>query len=192
MSEFVLMALAGIITSNVITGAGFGAISLQSEKRNFLYMVVSMAAVISATIIAGLLFSVIQMYVLIPLKVTYLSVFAMAIICTLCAYVAKFIVKIASREMYFLYEKSYQFAIQIIVMMGILFLIDYTESYLNVMFQLAMFCVGFMVVQLVFYPLYEKLDNNKTLKPARNIPLMLYTLSIVAIIVSAICMMFHI
>ena len=113
----------------------------------------------------------------------------MAILAVIFTYISRYIVKVVSVEQFYLYEKSYQFAIQTITIVAVLLLINYSKPFLTVMFQLAMFSVGFMIVQLLFYPLYEKLDNTKVLKPARNVPLILYTLSILAMIFSAIYMM---
>lgn len=186
MNEFALMAIAGILTNNVITGAGLGAISLQSEKRNFLFTVTTMACTSCATIIAGLLYAIIYKFVLAPLNVGTIGLFVMVILAVIFAYISRLIVKFMSREQFYLYEKSYQLSIQTILMLAIMLLISYSESILSVMFQLAMSVSGFIIISLLFYPLYEKLDNKMTLKPARNIPLMLYTLSIFAMIISAI------
>lgn len=189
MNIFLTMLIVGILSSNIVAGSGYAVISLQSEKRNFHFVLTTLATTICSVIVGGLLFSVLNMYVLIPLNVEFMGILVMAIITTTCTFFAKYIVKLISVEQYYLFERSYQFAIQTITLMGILLLIDYTQTFLNVMFQLAMFSVGFLLVQLFFYPLYERLDNSKVLKPARNIPLILYTLSILAMIFSAIQMM---
>lgn len=189
MSEFLTVFLVGILSSNIIACTGYGAISLQSEKRNFLFVLTTLATTICSALVAGVLFSVLNIYVFIPMNVEFLGILVMAILTTLCTYVSRVIVKAISIEQYYLYEKSYQFAIQTITIMGILLLIDYSASLLNVMFQISMFCVGFLLVQLLFYPIYERLDNSKVLKPARNVPLILYTLSVLAMIFSAIQMM---
>lgn len=160
MNEFLEMLIVGVLSSNIIACTGYGAISLQSEKRSFLFTVTTLATTISATILAAVF-----------------------------TYVSRYIVKVVSVEQYYLYEKSYQFAVQTITIMAVLLLINYSKSFLNVMFQLAMFSVGFMLVQGLFYPIYEKLDNAKVLKPARNVPLILYTLCVLAMIFSAIYMM---
>lgn len=187
--EFVQMLILGVLSSNIIACTGYGVISLQSEKRSFLFVLTTLATTISTILVAGLLFSVLNIYVLIPLNVEFLGIIIMAILAVVFTYISRYIVKVVSVEQYYLYEKSYQFAIQTITIVAVLLLIDYSKSFLTVMFQLAMFSVGFMLVQLLFYPLYEKLDNTKVLKPARNVPLILYTLSILAMIFSAIYMM---
>ena len=189
MNEFALMAIVGILSSNVVTGAGYAVISLQSEKRNLLFMLISMAMTIVSTIIAGLLYSVLQLYVLQPLEVEFLGLFIMILFSFVISYASRAIVNFVSKEQFYLYEKSYQFAIQTIVMIAVMLLVDYSGSFLNVMFQISMFCSGFLIVSVLIYPLYERLDNNKAFKPARNIPLLLYTLSILAMIISAITMM---
>ena len=84
--------------------------------------------------------------------------------------------------MFYLYEKSYSFPVQIAVSIGFLLSINTANQLSMVMFELAMYCVGFILVQLIFYALYEKMDNKNTLKPAKNVPLMLFTLSIVSLL----------
>lgn len=189
MNVFLTMLIAGILSSNIIVGSGYAVISLQSEKRSFSFVLTTLATTICSTIVGGLLFSVLNIYVLIPFNVEFMGILVIAIISTTCTFLSRYVVKLISVEQYYLYEKSYQFSIQTITLVGIMLLIDYSQTFLNVMFQLAMFCVGFLIVQLLFYPLYERLDNSKVLKPARNIPLVLYTLCIVAMIFSAIQMM---
>lgn len=189
MNEFITMLIVGMLSSNVISGVGYGAVSLQSEKRNFVFVLTTLATTITTTIFVGLLYAVLNVYVFIPMDVEFLGVMSMAILEVSFTYLTRFIVKVLSVEQYYLYEKSYQFAIQTILVMGVMLLINYDNSFLNIMFQLAMYCVGFLGVQLLFYPLYERLDNSKNLKPARNVPLVLYTLAVVAMILSAIQMM---
>lgn len=189
MNEFVVMLLAGVLSSNVISGTGYAAISLQSEKRSFVFMLVSAFATICSAIIAGLAYSALKIYALDAFDISFLSLFAMMIIVVIVAYISRLIIKLASAEQYYLYEKSYQFAIECAVIISILLLINYNNSFLNVMFQLAMFCLGFLLVQVLFYPLYERLDNKRAFKAARNIPLMLYALAVLAMIAASIQML---
>lgn len=190
MSEFASVALVAIFSSNVVAISGIGAISLQSEKRNFLYMLVSSMCIIVSVIIAGLAYFTVNEYILVPLNAEELKLFVVMLFCVLLAFASRAILKVSTKEIFFIYEKSYGLPIQTAVCIGTIVLVDFAQDFLMVMFELAMFCVGFLLVQLLFYAMYARLDNSYTLKPARNVPVMLYTLSIVSIILYAIRMFF--
>lgn len=189
MNEFVEMLLIGVLASNIVSGVGFGAITLQSEKRNFKFVLTTLLTTIITTVIVGLIYAVLNMYVFVPYNVEFIGVMTIAVLAVCFTYLSRYIVKVISVEQYYLYEKSYQFAIQTILTIGVLLLVNYDQSLVNVVYQLAMYCLGFLGVQLIFYPLYERLDNRKVLKPARNVPLMIYVLAVLAMIFSAIQMM---
>ena len=190
MNEFAVIALSAILASNVVCVAGVGAISLQSEKRNFLYMLVSSMAIIVSVIIAGLVTYILNTYVLAPLNAEELRLFLVSLFSILMAFATHAILKAASHELFFIYEKSYGFPIQTAVTIGVLLLLNYTRTFLMTMFELSMFCVGFLIVQVLFYALYDRLDNHNTLKPARNIPLMLYSLGLVSLMLYVLGTMF--
>lgn len=184
MNEFAVVAVSCILSSNIVAMGGFGAISLQSEKRNFLFMLVSTLANIVSIISAGLIYYAIDRYVLTALDAGYLKLFIITLLSLVFAYGTRVIIKYSTKEMFFLYEKSYGFAMQVIVTIGTLIIMTYSVRFLLAMFYLAMYCVGYLMIEILFFALYERLDNDKVLKPARNIPLMLYTLAIVGIILS--------
>ncbi len=182
MNEFALVAITAIFSSNVVCMAGVGAVSLQSEKRNFVYMLSSAMCIIVSVIIAGLVYFCINEYILVALGAEYLKLFVVLLLSVLMSFASRAILKVASKELFFIYEKSHGLPIQTAVCVGTLLLVNFAQRFLMVMFELAMFCVGFLLVQILFYALYERLDNSYTLKPARNIPVMLYTLSVVSMI----------
>ena len=182
MDNFISITLTALLTSNIVASLGFGAISLQSEKRNFFYMLTASMVTIVSTIIAGLLAYLVNTLVLVKLEVEFLNLFVIVLLSSLVAFFARLLVKAISKEMFYLYEKSYQFSTQTIISVAIIMIVSNT-NFMNTMFELATYCLGFLVVQLIFYPLYARIDNTKVLKPARNIPLMLYILSMVSMII---------
>ena len=190
MSQFVMMALAAIFSSNIISFTGIGAISLQSEKKNFGFMLSTVVCVSLSVIITGLAYKALETFVLIRFSAEFLKLFIVVLLALVLAFITKSLLKAISKEIYFLYEKSYSLPIQTAITVGIMFVIDFSMSFLNVMFSLAVYCVGFLLVQILFFALYEKLDNPYTLKPARNVPLMLFTLSIVSMILFSITLFF--
>lgn len=190
MSEFMLIAISAILSSNIVAVSGVSAISLQSEKRHFVFMIFTTFLSVLSIVISGVLYNVFEMYVLLPLDATYLKLFCVICLSYVCAFISRSIVKAASKECYFYYEKSYQLPTQTVVVVATLMLIDFSGKILTNLFSLAMFSVGFILVQIIFYGLYERLDNAYTLKPARNVPVMLFTLSIVSMIFYVISMCF--
>ena len=190
MSQFIVLAIAAIFSSNIVSVCGVGAITLQSEKKNFGYMLASTFCFILSIIVTGLLYCVIEKYVLIPLKADYLKLLVVVLISVTLAFISRAVLKPISKEVYFLYEKSYSLPVQSAVTIGTMFIVDFSADIFNVMFSLAMFCVGFLIVQIIFYALYEKLDNTYNLKPARNVPIMLFTLAIVSMILYTVGLFF--
>ena len=190
MSEFMLIAISAILSSNVVAVSGVSAISLQSEKRHFTFMIFTTFLSVLSIIICGVLYNVFEKYVLLPLEATYLKLFVVICLSYVCAFISRSIVKASSKECYFFYEKSYQLPTQTIVVVATLMLMDFGGKLLTNLFSLAMFSVGFILVQIIFYGLYERLDNVYTIKAARNVPVMLFTLSIVSMIFYVISMCF--
>jgi len=190
MNEFALIAISAIFSSNIIAVAGVGAVSLQSEKRNFLYMLTSSLFVILPVIIVGIIYSIIHQFILVPLGGEYLKLFIVVLLSVLSAFTTRTIVRFISKEYYLLYERTYALPVQTAICAGTMLIIDFSKVVFFTIFELGMFCVGFLLVQIIFYALYERLDNNYVLKPARNVPLMLYTLGIVSMILYAVGMFF--
>ena len=190
MNEFALMALAAIVSSNIVAVSGVGAVSLQSEKRSFAYMLSSTMLTILPIIVVGLLCYLLNNFVLVPLEAEYMELFIVVMLTLIVSYFERWVLKKVSKEQFFLYEKSYEFAVQTVVCIATILLMEFKTDFYMLMFQLAMYCVGFFLVQIIFYALYEKLDNTYVLKPARNVPVMLYTLSVLSMILYAVNLFF--
>ena len=102
-----------------------------------------------------------------------------------------YIIKAISKAQFFYYEKSYGLAVQTAVTIATILLFDFAQAgtgFVDILFTLAMFSVGYLLVQFVFYGLYERLDNNYSVKPARNVPLMLYISSVLCMCCYALMM----
>ena len=190
MSEFALIAVAAIFSSNIVAVCGVGAVSLQSEKKNFGFMCITSLFTILSLVATGCLYSLLETYLLAKLDMVYLKLFVTICLACVCAFISKSFIKLISKEDYFLYERSYSFPVQIAVTVGAIMLIDFNIPFLTALFTLAMFSSGYLLTQVVFYALYEKLDSTYALKPARNVPVMLFTLRVVCMILYAVAMFF--
>ena len=116
--------------------------------------------------------------------------FVIVFIALVMSYLARILIKYSSKETFYLSEKSYQFAAQTVLMVGIMLAFDYSLDLLHSMFVLTMYCAGYVLVQLLMYAIYDKLDNSNNFKSARNVPLMLYTITIISVILTAIGKLF--
>jgi len=188
MSEFARIAILAIFSSNIIAVTGIGAISLQSEKRNFIFMLVSALCTTLPIIFSGLIYFVVENYILLPLNAEYLKLFVLAILVVVFSYLVRILLKKVSKEEFFLFEKTYGLPGQIAIGIGTLCLVDFANTFYIIMFELAMFSVGYLLIQIIFYALYERIDNRYTVKAARNVPLMLYSLSLISMVLYAIGM----
>lgn len=190
MSEYFLIFVTAVFSSNIVAVSGVGAVSLQSEKKNFSFMLITSFFTILSIVLTGVVYSALEIYVLKSLDMAYLKLFVVTCLACACAFFSRMLVKAMSKEDYFLYEKSYEFPVQVAVTIGSLMVIDLSTSIILSLFTIAMFAVGYILAQIIFYALYERLDNSYALKPARNVPLMLLTLSVVCMICYAVTMCF--
>lgn len=190
MNEFALIAITAILSSNIVAMFGVGAVGLQSEKRNLGYMLISALFTVLSIIVAGMLYSVLEIYVLAPVELEYLKIFVVLCLSYSCAFASRALIKLVSKEDYYLYEKSYSLPVSVAVVVGALIVIDFHTTFLMSLYTLAMYGLGYLIVQGLFYALYQKLDNDYVVKPARNVPVMLITLSFVSMLLYAIAMFF--
>ena len=91
MNEFVIIAIVSILVSNIVSVAGIGAVSLQSEKRNFVYMIVSSICIILPIIMTGMLYWVIHTYLLVPYEAEFLKLFILMLFIIVIILLYKFI-----------------------------------------------------------------------------------------------------
>lgn len=190
MSDLMLIAISAILSSNVVAVSGVAAVSIQSEKRNFTFMILTTFLTILSIIITGVLYNIFEIYVLKVLDATYLKLFVVVCLSCVCSFTSRSVVKAISKECFFFYEKSYQLPTQTAVTIGTVLLVNFGSSIVIGLYSLAMYAAGFLLVQIIFYGLYERLDNVYTLKPARNVPVMLLTLSVVSMILYVVSMCF--
>lgn len=190
MSEFGLIAVSAIFSSNIVASSCVGAVSLQSEKRNFGFMIFTAFLTILSIILTGLVYFLLEKYLLVQLEAEFLKLFIVVCFACIFAFISKSIIKAVNKEDYYFYEKSYQLPVQTAVTVGTVMIIDFSAKFVTTLYVLAMYSAGFLLVQLIFYGLYERVDNNNTLKPARNVPSMLLILSVVSMILYAVSMCF--
>lgn len=190
MDQFVSIVITAICSSNIVAVSGVGAVGLQSEKRNFLFMFLSTLCVALSVVCVGAIYLVVEEFILAKLDAIYLKLFIITCLSCVFGFISKSLIKALSKENYFLYERSYHLPVQISVTIGTLLIINFGASFFINLFSLAMYSVGFILSQIIFYGLYEKLDNQYVLKPARNVPVMLLTLSIFSMILYVFSMMF--
>ena len=190
MSEYALIAITAILSSNIVAMFGVGAVGLQSEKRSFKFMVVTSLMTVLSIVVSGMVYCLLEKYVLVKFELEYLKTFIVVCLSYSCAFISKSIIKLISKEQYYLYEKSYSLPAQVAVVVGALIIIEFKSDLLMSLYSLAMYGVGYLLVQFIFYGLYEKLDNNYVLKPARNVPVMLIALSFVSMVLYSVAMFF--
>ena len=184
-----MMIVNAIFFSNIITYYGSGIIGLQSDKKNFLYLILSSVCTVFGVIIGEIAIFALENYVLVPLGVLFLKTYIIVFIALIMSLLTKVVIKKTSRVCYYIYEKSYQFAAQTIILVGILMVVDLSKDFLTSLYLTAAFCVGYLLIQIIMYPLYDKIDSRNNFKPARNVPVLLYTIGIIGLILTAVGMM---
>ena len=185
-----MIILNAIFLSNIVTGVGSGVIGLQSDKKNLFFLSISCITTVLSVLIGGLAVYAFITYVLVPLKFEFLKTFVIVLISLIMSYISRVVTKYISRECFYLYERSYQFAAQTIIMVGVLVFVDLSGTLVDGLVLIAGYLVGYLLVQIVVFALHDKIDSKYNFKPARNVPVLLYTLCIIGIIFSAVGMMF--
>ena len=185
-----MVILNAVFFSNIVTYFGSGIIGFQSDKKNFLYMLLSVASTIIGVVVGGIIIYFVEQYVLIPLDVVFLKTFIIVLIALIMSILTRLLIKHTSRLCFYIYERSYQFAAQTIILVGILLVVDLSQTFLFSLYMIAAYCAGYLLIQLIMYPLYDKIDSRNNFKPARNVPILLYPLGLMGFILTAVGMMF--
>ena len=152
-----LIILNAIFLSNIVTYFGGGIIGLQSDKKSLKYLVISSAATVLGVILGAMLVYLVQNYLLVAVKMEFLKTFVIVFISVIMSLITRSLIKAISRESFYLYEKSYQFAAQVVVMTAVILVLDLSQSFLNNLYIVAGYMAGYLLVQVLMFALYDKL-----------------------------------
>ena len=101
MSEYALIAVTAILSSNLVAMLGVGCSSLQSEKRHFGFMLLTSVLTVFSVVVSGMLYRLFEFYVLAPQELEYLKTFVVVCLAYSCGFISRSFIKLVSKENYY-------------------------------------------------------------------------------------------
>lgn len=182
MINFVLIYTL-FVAGNVLLTNGFGALALQRNKNNFLFILVN-SLCFGISIIAGaLLYNLIYTYILDPYNLEGLSVLIIILLSGILNYLFLGLIKLTSKEMYYYYDSTYSFIINLAVLIAVLFTFSPTLSILETLCYSGFTALVYIITSLLFASFYKRLHNKKVSKIIRPVPITILTMAILAMII---------
>ena len=115
MSEFLQILIYGLVFSNIVVVLGFGTSGLTVEKKSFGVLIATVFSTIVTIIVVGILYYLIEKFVLVPFELEYLKLFIVVLLSYIIVLIMRAIIKLLSEEYLYIYEKSYGIAFQIVL-----------------------------------------------------------------------------
>lgn len=176
------IALSTVIVSNVCSGLGFGILGVIPHKKNVVFLLTSNMMILALSIVSSMLYFVLYNFVLLPFECTELAVFIMTTIVLLLDFVAMCILKAASAESYYHYEKNFMFVVHAVVVLGMIFASNLALDFATYIFSIGMQFIGLFVVNLLFFSLNHKVNNKMLPEHVRALPPQLAVMSVISLI----------
>ncbi len=180
------IVLTLLLLSNIILTNGFGALSLQSNKKSFRFIILNSVCMFIVLMSCCSLYGILYTYILDLYNLEKLGL----VIIVLFAGIANFgileLIKLLNKEMYYYYDITYSFVVNMAVTIGILFVVNFKQSFGMMISEAALISSGYIIVNVLFACVYARLHNQKISRNARPIPITIITMSIICMIIYAI------
>ena len=181
-----MMVVGLLVTSNVLLTNGFGVISLQRNKDNIWFVLWNSFSMVLTILACCSLYSIIYTYVLNPYNVERLGILVIILFAGVANFGTLELTKLINKEMYYYYDSTYSFIINLATTIGVLLTIDFNTSFARVLVATSFVVLGYVIASLIFAAMYSKLHNKKVSRIVRPVPITILTMSIVAMIIYAI------
>ncbi len=175
-----------VVTSNVLLTNGFGAISLQRSKNNqrftllnCLFMTLSMVAIVC-------IYGLIYVKLLDPYNVENLGIIIIVALCGAFGFASLYFTKLISKELYYYYDSTYSFVINLATSVGVVLCVDFTDGYLEGISYSLFIVIGYIIVSLLFSLTYDRLASKKISRNVRPVPITILTIAVLAMVIYAI------
>lgn len=179
------LVLTLLVCSNVMLTNGFAALSLQRSKNNILFTVVNClfmaVTIISCSVIYRLIYGVLETF-----NMQNLGLLIIVALSGAFGFIGLQLIKLCSKEMYYYYDTTYSFVVNLGTSIGILISLNYTQPLLLTLFEGCMAAVAYIVVSGLFSLNYNRLANKRISRNVRPVPITIITIAILAMIIYAI------
>ena len=179
------LVLTLLVTSNVMLTNGFAALSLQRSKNNMWFTVVNClfmaVTIISCAAIYRLVYGLLDQY-----NMQYLGLLVIVVLCGAFGFVGMQLIKLCSKEMYYYYDTTYSFVVNLGTSIGILISLNYAQPFALTVFGACMAAVSYVVVSGIFSLNYNRLANKRISRHVRPVPITILSIAVLAMIIYAI------
>lgn len=171
------------VAGNVLLTNGFGALALQRNKNNFLFILVNSLCFAVSIIASAVLYNLIYRYILDPYNLESLGILIIILLSGLFNYLSLGLIKLTSKEMYYYYDSTYSFIINLAVLIAVLFTLSPTMTILETLLYSGFTALVYVITSLLFASFYKRLHNKKVSKVIRPVPITILTMAILAMII---------
>lgn len=185
MIDFAIV-FALMVTGNMLLTNGFGALSLQRNKRNLWFVLLNTFCMAIVMIVCSMLYFVIYKFILDPYNLEPLGILIIILLAGLFNFIIMELIKVSNKEMYFYYDTTYSFVINLGTTIGALFCVNFVESFVSVVISMSFLALGYAIITLLFAFCYSRLHNSKLSKNIRPVPITIITMAVLAMIIYAI------
>lgn len=172
-----------LIAENILLTNGFGTLALQRNKNNFLFVLFNSLLLGVAIIVGAVLYNVIYRYVLDPYNLEKLGILVIIVISGLLNYLVLTLIRIISKEMYYYYDITYSFVINLALTIAILLILNPALGIIETLCYSGFTAIAYVLTSLLFASFYKRLHNQKVSKLIRPVPITLLTMAILAMII---------
>lgn len=175
------------VSGNVLLTNGFGAIALQRNKNSFLFILINSTLVGISIFASAILYNVVFTLLLKPYLVENLGILVIILLAGLFNFASLELIKLTNKEMYYYYDSTYSFVINLGITIAVLMSLNLTGSILETLCYSGFCAVCYILTSLLFATVYKRLHNKKVSKVVRPVPITILTMAVLAMIIYAVC-----
>lgn len=175
-----------LVTGNIILTNGFGALTLQRNKNHIWFVLYNCFTMMLVILACGSFYGVVYTYILDPYNLEPLGILIMVLFAAVSNFAVLEITKLVNKEMYYYYDATYSFVINMGTAIAIMFVQDYSVAFDRMMITTCFIALAYVVASLLFAFAYPRLHNTKVSRLFRPVPVTIMTMSIIALILYAV------
>ena len=175
-----------LVISNVLLTNGFGALDLQRNKNSVAFTLLNSVFVGVILVVCAVIYNVLYTYVLDPYNLEKLGILIIVLLSGLFNFVVLAIVKAASKEMYYYYDTTYSFVINLGITIGMLFTLNPALNIIETLAYSGFTAIAFILTTMLFAFVYKRLHNKKVSRLVRPVPITILTMAVLAMIIYAV------
>ena len=178
--------IAILLTGNIMLTNGFSALELQRNKSNLWFALLNTFCNIMVIMAATSLYSIIYKYILDLYNVEKIGLLIIVLLAGAGNFGILQIIKSTNKEMYYYYDATYSFVINLALTIGVLLNINFSLSFGDTIIYTAFVCLAYVAISLLFAFIYPRLHNQKISKVVRPVPITILAMSVLMLILYAI------